>query len=504
MRPPLWQRIWLDLLLLIPASYGTYILINQGSLFTTTQTLSNGSPDPLSDPLLFLVPSLSVLAFSLLSVRGLHHVLEGFAWLIAHTRATGLVLAVRQLARSRVYQAPLLILIFTLSLSIYTASLAKTLDQHLTSRVFYEVGSEANFTKVGQEQLTGVNVINNSEVKDDSLSFPVNEFLKIPGIEKAIRVGSYPAYASMVIGGVEKGRFIGVDRTEFSTAAYWRPDFAQYPLGQLMNLLASSPEGILASRGFLEENGLNPGDPLEIRIATDLGRVVMIGTIVGSFELFPTWYSEVDGPLFIGNLETVFDLAGGFTNYQVWVKTNSSFDFRSISKIILPGLNVKVLSWKSSPPRITTIQERPEQQGVFGFLVIGFACAALLTVVGLLMYALFSYRQRYIELGVLRAIGLDKKQMGFSLAVELLFLLFFGGLIGTSLGLWASNLYIPFLQIGQKPFERVPPFEVVIDWPSIIQIYLLFSGLFIFVMILLISALQRMKIFQAIKLGETL
>jgi len=503
-KPPVWQRLWLDFLLLIPAGYGTYILSRQGSLFPTSQTIPNGTTDPLSDPLLFLVPSLSVLALSLLSARGLHYILEGISWLISHTKSTGLILAVRQLARTRTYQAPLLILIFTLSLSIYTASLAQTIDQHLINRVFYEVGSEANFTKVGQEQLPGINMGNSSENKDDSLSFPVNEFLKIPGIEKAVRVGNYPAYASMVIGGVEKGRFIGVDRIEFPSAAYWRTDFADFPLGHLMNLLAASPEGILASREFLEDNGLNPGDPLELRIATDLGRVVMIGTIVGSFDLFPTWYSEEDGPLFIGNLETVFDLSGGFTNYQVWVKTDSSFDYNSIQHIVLPGLGVKVLSWKSSPPRIASIQGRPEQQGVFGFLMIGFACAALFTVAGLFMYTFFSYRQRYIELGVLRAIGLNSKQMGFSLAIELFFLLIIGGVIGTILGLWSSNLYIPFLQIGQKPFERIPPFEVVIGWSSIVQIYVLFIILVVFVLFLLISALRRMKIFQAIKLGETL
>jgi putative ABC transport system permease protein len=490
---------------MIPAAYGTYILSGQGGLFPIAQINSNGSSDPLSDPLLFLVPSISVLALSLLSIRGLHYLLEGIAWLLGHTRSTGSILAIRQLARTRTYQAPLLILIFTLSLSIYTASLAQTIDQHLMNRVFYEVGSEVNFTKVGQEQLPGINMGSSSETeKDDSLSFPVNEFEKIQGIEKAVRVGSYPAYASMVVGGVEKGRFIGVDRIEFPSAAYWRTDFSDFPLGHLMNLLASSPEGILASQEFLEDNGLNPGDPLELRITTDLGRVVLIGTIVGSFDLFPTWYSEVDGPLFIGNLETVFDLSGGFTNYQVWVKTDSSFDYKSIPNIVLPGLGVKVLSWKSSPPLIAVIQGRPEQQGVFGFLMIGFTCAALFTVAGLFMYAFFSYRQRYIELGVLRAIGLNSKQMGFSLAIELFFLLIIGGVIGTVLGLWSSNLYIPFLQIGQKPFERIPPFEVVIGWSSIFQIYLLFIVLVIFVLFLLVSALQRMKIFQAIKLGETL
>ena len=271
-----------------------------------------------------------------------------------------------------------------------------------------------------------------------------------------------------------------------------------------MNALAATPDGVLAPKSFLEKHDLHEGDPLELDITTDIGRVVLLSTIVGSFDLFPTWYPETDGPLFVGNLESLFDQAGGFTAYQVWVKTNPKFDFSSVSKIELPGLGVKVLSWISSPPRIAEIQGRPEQQGIFGFLFIGFSCAALLTVIGFLVYALFSFRQRFIELGVLRALGLNRNQMATGLAFELLFLLLIGATTGTGLGLWASRQFIPFLQIGEKAFERIPPFEVMIDWSSIIQIYWLFGILFIITLSLLVAVLQRMKIFQAIKMGESL
>jgi putative ABC transport system permease protein len=332
----------------------------------------------------------------------------------------------------------------------------------------------------------------------------VNEFEKIPGVAKAARVGSYSSYARTIQSGRIKGRFLGIDRAEFPLVAYWRPDFAKYSLGTLMNLLAASPEAILAPRSFLVEQGLNPGDLLELQISTELGHVLLRGIIVGSFDLFPGWYAEVDGPLFVGNLETVFDLAGGFTNYQVWIQTNPAFDYENISKIVLPDLGVKVLTWQSTQPRISQVHNRPEQQGVFGFLWIGFSCAAILSVLGFFLYALFSYRQRFIELGVLRALGLDQRQMAMGLIFELLLLLLIGSVAGTFLGIWSSETYIPYLQIGEKPFERTPPFQVMIDYSSILQIFTLFALMFLVVFIALFASLRRMKIFQAIKLGETL
>ena len=101
-------------------------------------------------------------------------------------------------------------------------------------------------------------------------------------------------------------------------------------------------------------------------------------------------------------------------------------------------------------------QRRPERQGLFGLLSVGFVAAALLTVLGFLLYALFSFRRRIIELGILRAIGLSAGQMTSFLAWELAFLILTGLVAGTVLGAWISNLFIPYLQVGTGPAAAHP------------------------------------------------
>ena len=59
-------------------------------------------------------------------------------------------------------------------------------------------------------------------------------------------------------------------------------------------------------------------------------------------------------------------------------------------------------------------------------LSVGFLAAALLTVLGFFLYALFSFRRRFIEMGVLRAVGLSAGQMTVFLASELAFLIVVG------------------------------------------------------------------------------
>ena len=287
--------------------------------------------------------------------------------------------------------------------------------------------------------------------------------------------------------------------------AYWRRDFAQRSLGDLMNALGANPEGVLVPRSFLQQRGLKIGDVVRLTVATDLGRVLDEARIVGSFNYFPTWYEgqEDVGPLFVGNLDYIFNLAGGESPYRVWVKAKPNLDYTKTGDFELRDLNFRVVTWNAAIPIIDEEQQRPEQQGVFGFLFIGFVAAAVLTVVGFLLYALFSYQRRFIELGVLRAGGLSRGQMALYLAFELIFLILVGAGAGTALGAWISRQFIPYLQFGSDVTAHIPPFQIIIAWDAVYQIYILFAALFGVTLLLLIFLLLRMKIFQAIKLGET-
>ena len=89
------------------------------------------------------------------------------------------------------------------------------------------------------------------------------------------------------------------------------------------------------------------------------------------------------------------------------------------------------------------------------------------------------------------------------LASELIFLVMIGVLVGTTLGVLFSQWFIPYLQVGASLAAHYPPFMVEVAWGSVVQMYVLFGLLFIGALSGLAALLLRMKIFQAIKLGET-
>ena len=513
-RAPWWQRAWLDVLLLVPAAYGTYLLQQQGSV--VMPGAAQGSP--FGNPLLFLIPALGALALTLFVLRLLPFIMAAIAWLAAKTNSVGFLLATRYLARDPAfYTAPLVLLILTLSLSTFTASLAQTLDAHLHDQSYYQVGADALLIELGQtsaaptdasaDAATGAQApasTGASEISEQRWVFvPVSEHLNVPEIQAAARVGDFNA-SIQAQGSWMPSRFIGIDRLDFPKVAYWRHDFARASLGALMNALAVTPDGVLLYRPFMAANAINVGDAIQIRVTSYGQRADMTMTVVGDFEYFPTWYANAEDavPLMVGNLDHYFEMAGGEVPYNVLVKTVPTADMTQVVRDLRPH-DIAVLDVRDTRARIATEQRKPERQGLFGVLSVGFLAAALLTVLGFFLYALFSFRRRFIELGTLRAIGLSPGQMTAFLAWELAFVVLLGLGAGTVLGGLVSNLYIPYLQVGNTPQALTPPFLVEIAWDAISRIYILFGALFVVALSVLAALLLRMKIFQAIKLGET-
>ena len=330
---------------------------------------------------------------------------------------------------------------------------------------------------------------------------PVSEHMKVPSIKAATRFARFEARVHLD-GRWRDAHVFGIDRLEFPQAAYWRRDFAAAPLGSLMNSLALESEGVLLPRDFMRQFGLRVGDLITVGAARYGLRAEMQMKIMGDFHYFPTWYPEDDGPLVVGNLDYLFERMGGQFPYDVLVRTDPRTDFESMIRELRQH-DITVINHYSARQRIVEEQQLPQRQGLFGVLSVGFLAAALLTVLGFLLYTLFSFRRRFIELGTLRSIGLSSGQMTTFLAWELAFLILVGIGAGTLLGTSVSNQFIPYLQVGNTAADLTPPFLVGIAWPAITRVYALFGILFVAALGILVTLLMRMKIFQAIKLGET-
>ena len=489
MNKPFWYKAYLDIILLLPTYYAYDQMAKRGSL---AGLIISKPEDLYRDPLLIVVPALFILTVSLVTMRVfallmrlIDLVADKIPWLTIH-------LALRQLGRQSLdYVQPLLLVIVSLSMGVYTLSMAASLDQWTTDRMYYKSGADLTFTP---KPATG-------DQSGDGGWIPLpSDFKKIPGVEGATRVGNFVIRLNADTPNQSTADLMAVDRAEFASAAWFRDDFARESLGALMNRLATAPEGVLVSSQFLTANNLNIGDTIAATVSIDtLMNADTEFTVVGAYDYFPTVYE--DSITLIGNLDYISTLSGLTPPHDIWLKLKPGTSASNVLKDAAAMLGVKADPTKVNDTQELIAQEqgRMERVGIFGTLTVGFLATALMAILGLLIYSYASLQERAYRLAVLNAVGLSRKQLMAQVVMEYAFLALFGALAGSMIGLAAAQLFVPFFRYTGTAGVPLPPLLPVIAGSQLRTLTLIFGVSIVTVEVVTIASLLRNRLTQILK-----
>ena len=482
---PFWYRYYLDFLLVLPTYYLYDQIVKRGLL---SNLIVNSPNDIYREPLLILIPALFIVTASLLGMRlfslgmRLIDILANLTpWLTLH-------LALRQLGRqSQDYIRPLLLVIVCLALGVYTISMAASLDQWMIDRIYYRIGTDLTFTPKS--------VIEGQEFPDGNWIPKPAQFLNVPGVTSAARLGEY--YTRITLPQAEVlGKFLALDRLDFPLTAWFRPDFAEEPLGGLMNRLALTPEGILVSRQFLALSGFQIGDQISVQIdGTDTYSFRSSFVITGVYDYFPTVYEQDENkPYFIGNLDHLNDLFGFILPHQIWLKLEPGISGKEVRLALPSKVGVSAPNINDARAVVAEEQGKIERVGIFGTLTVGFLASVAMAIIGLLVYSYASLRDRLYRFVVLQSIGLLRRQIFVQVILEYSFLAIFGAAGGALIGGIASQLFIPFFRYTGERGMPLPPLIPVIARQTAINLVIAFGVVIVLAEVLTIAAALRKQL----------
>lgn len=514
-RKPLWERFYLDFLLLIPGLYAYSTMSGLAKPVKVLTELQQSAGEQYRDVLLFVAPALFAMALCMILLRFLPLLTRLLAFLFDRIPGVWAYLSIQQIARRpQEHASALLLIMISLSLAIFSASTAKTLDKWLHDSQYYESGAdlvvhEYVMTSEGQAVInppSGVNTATLSELDLNISSYiSIEEHMTLPAVQMATRVGKYPGTVSYGVG-VVNCVFMGIDRLDFPKVAFIRDDFVDQSMGALMNALAMEPMGVLVPKDLAEKVGLRPGDHLlsSIKIFDQTFERDFI--IVGTFDYFPTVFPGKD-PTIIANLESLFDNPDAALGYDIWLRLRPDADVDLLLYQIRRLINKDYVVVRVTGDAMNAVRksmDQPERVGLFGVLNVGFLATGLMPGIGFVLYSYASLRRRFIQLGILQAVGMSIRQLIGYLALEQSLLMGLAIGSGALIGLVTSNLFVPFLQVGATPGQPIPPFEIMIGWAESAWLSLAFALILILTTLGTIYYLARMKVFQAVKMGETL
>lgn len=511
-RNPFWQRAYLDVLMILPTYYVYHQLERRGSLAKLVQE----QPQELfQDPILILLPALFVLTYALLCMRFFPLLMRLFDQIAMRMPSLPIHLALRQLGRyTQSYMNPILLVIISLALGIYSYSLAASLDQWLVDRIYYAVGADVAFEPLreGEQVVSSSAVATGSPTGSAAWIPPKSEFAALTGVIKASRRGSYLAEIPGATDRSIRGSFLGIDREDFPDVAWYRSDFSPESLGAMMNRLALAPENVLVSESYLKQTGRRLGDQIRIEIRLEDGiRVRSEFTIAGVYTYFPTVYDETS--TVIGNLEHLFFLGGAPYPHQILLKTlderartpdnsprareESSSLFKTIER-----MGFLAARRQDAGQLIAEEQAKFERVGIFGTLSVGFLAATLMAVIALLVYSNASLQERLYQFGVMRAIGLLRRQLILQIILEYGVLILYGAFVGLWIGAATSTLFVPFFRISGVQSAPLPPLIPVFARDQLLPLTLAFATIMVLVEAGLIIRTILSSGFDALRMGD--
>ena len=187
--------------------------------------------------------------------------------------------------------------------------------------------------------------------------------------------------------------------------------------------------------------------------------------------------------------------------YEYWLKMEEDATVAQVYEA-MANKHYNILDIRNARQDLTVQKNDALLQGTNGSLTMGFIVTMMIAMVGFLLYWIISIRSRELQFGILRAIGLTKANVWTMLIWEQVLLSLAAILAGILIGSLASQLYVPMLEMVYSAAEQVPPFRVVASRADYLRIYALVVVMLGTGFAVLGGLISRIKITQAIKLGE--
>lgn len=507
---PFWQKFFIDFVCLGLSLYGLYSYNNQKEYLAANVADGVGL-----DPLLFLSSTLFIIGSGLVFLRLLPYVIKLIFIMGKRFFSPSLYASFIKVGRSSGDEQFIMIfLILTLALGIFDAKAARTLNLNMEQKVNYEIGTDIVLKQVWEE----IQAIESTDVGEETTETTTSEgyiepdytkFNQIKGVSQVTKVLRYEdAVASMGINNASKtATVLGVITDEFGKAAWFRNDLEPIHWYNYLNKMAELSNGALVSRSFEKNYGVKIGDKITVRGPNKETAYLIVCDFI---DYFPTFNPvtkvkdldgqniEIDADLVVANLSYLQSI-WGVTPYEIWMKLDG--DSSDIYKFI-EDEKIELTKFDDSEIQIIKNKNDPILQGTNGVLTVGFIIILIVCMTGFLIYWILSIKARVLQFGIFRAMGMSMSSVLLMLVNEQILITGLSVVLGYFIGEISSKLFVPLIQLGYSSQDQVLPLKVIAQTNDYIRLFTVVGLMIAICMVVLGVIISKIKIAQALKLGE--
>ena len=250
---------------------------------------------------------------------------------------------------------------------------------------------------------------------------------------------------------------------------------------------------------FLTLAGVNVGDDVAASVSGQRATL----RIIGSLAQFPSL--DPGKPFAIVDATTLERARLGTTGQLLatkewWVATDEGAATDVEAAIRADPIAATEVLGRESLTR--SLAGDPISLGIIGALALGALAALAFASIGFIVSATVTTSERITEFAILRALGLSARDLSAWISLENAFLLVFGLVAGTGLGLALAWLVLPFATLTETGAAAVPAPEIVVPWLQIAPLYIAGLVLFVVTVLVITRQVRRAGISTVLRAGE--
>lgn len=508
---PVWEKLFLDILFMAISGYLLYNYNKQKNVMAVQIIAGEGI-----DPVIFLDSSLFILACGLLFLRLIGYLVR-LIYRIGRKRwKPASYVAFLQIIRNAKKQGFITVfLVMTISMGIFNANLARTVNENMEQRTSYNVGTDIRVQE--KWKLT--------TIKSDS-GYLWNYSEPDMGRYNFLSDYSVTAKTKVIIDNKtditigtksEKGNtLMAINTKEFGEIARLNPNLNDTHWYNYLNELALNPKGVLISSNLAKKYDLKVGDSIYyLRYSPIDSTKTYTNTsakICGIVDAFPGFESteyvtgsngeieEKENYLVVANYATVVNNCNQ-TPYEIWMKTDSNVDIKEIEAAI-EEKDITLVSILGSNDEIQVQRNSAMIQITNGMFSVGFIISLLICAVGFLIYWVLTIKEREMLYGIYRAMGMTMREIVNMLVIEQIFSSLLAAVSGFGVGAITTFLFTKLISVVYLPKKHNIPIDIFFKAEDIIKITVIIGIAFGICFVVMSRTVKNMNITKALKMGE--
>lgn len=469
------------------------------------------------DPILYLISTLLILGLALFFLRIYPLFIRLMSFIGRRFLSVTFYAGLKNVGRVEGNELfIMLFMIMAIGIGVLNANEARSYNEHNEEAIKYDIGAEVvvmphwrDFHELPKIFSRGPDVVEPVIRPDYWIEPDIELYRNLKGAKEMCKVARKAPYASYIDDKMVHNdvQMVAIEPYQFGKVAWYKDGLLPTHLINYLNIMLQNKQAIFVTTNAQKEREMEIGQSVELVINDskniEAGRIT--GIVCGFVDYWPGVQTKneegEDVVSFIVDYRYVENIIGTIP-YELWFRLDDTASEKTFLDDLSATKDIEYDEIAFQKTEVLNMQNDAYNKGINGTLTLGFMIIMIITMIGFMIYWLLALKQRSLQFGIMRAMGVSKGSIYGMLLIEQILLFGSAIIVGVLIGSFTSELVVPLLQLLGRKVTDTYPAVVNFKRSDYLKIYGVTMIMLGSSMLMIFRMMRKIKVAEILKLGE--